>query len=84
MLFVELVADPQLLALMPTNALRNAAMLAVRTPLSLMLDADLSLNPLLSALVRGKDPDRWARLTWRSLSSSSLRPLIATVVVDRL
>ncbi len=77
MLFVELVADPQLLELMPTNALRNAAMLAVRTPLSLMLDVDLSLSASLSALVRGKDPDRWAGLTWRSPSSSSLRPSIA-------
>ncbi len=62
MLFIELVADPHLLALMPTNVLRNAAMLAVRTPLSLMLDADLSLSPLLGALVQGKHPDRWGDL----------------------
>ncbi|EFJ49648.1 hypothetical protein VOLCADRAFT_89588 [Volvox carteri f. nagariensis] len=49
-LYTERLADPALAALMPTNALRNAALLPVRTPLAAMVDADLSVSRSLGQL----------------------------------
>ena len=51
MLFAERTADRQLASIMPTNALRNAAMLAVQTPLAAMLDADLGISHTFNDLV---------------------------------
>ncbi|KAG2447332.1 hypothetical protein HYH02_007661 [Chlamydomonas schloesseri] len=61
LLFVELVADPQLGGVMPTNALRNAAGLAARTPLAAMLDADLGVSAGLGRLAA--DPAWLAKVT---------------------
>ncbi|KAG2434213.1 hypothetical protein HXX76_007939 [Chlamydomonas incerta] len=60
LLFAELVADVQMAAVMPTNALRNAAGLAATTRLAAMLDADLGVSGRLSSLVM--DPDWTARV----------------------
>lgn len=51
MLFTERTSDPQLAAIMPTNALRNAAGLTVQTPLTIMLDADLGLSASFNDMV---------------------------------
>ncbi|KAG2494906.1 hypothetical protein HYH03_006841 [Edaphochlamys debaryana] len=56
-LFVE-VADAQLAAIMPTNALRNAAGLMVQTPLAAMLDVDLGTSASLNRLAA--DPE-WVK-----------------------
>ncbi|GIL67197.1 hypothetical protein Vafri_20625 [Volvox africanus] len=53
-LMAERLADHPLAHLMPTNAMRNVAMLMVTTPLSMMLDVDLSFGHNLNALVRNK------------------------------
>ncbi|KAG2489893.1 hypothetical protein HYH03_011695 [Edaphochlamys debaryana] len=50
-LYSERLADPALAALMPTNALRNAALLPAATPLAAMVDADLSASAGLGGLV---------------------------------
>ncbi|KXZ49816.1 hypothetical protein GPECTOR_19g267 [Gonium pectorale] len=44
MLLTEFTSDPALAALVPINSLRNAALLAVRTPLAAMIDVDLALS----------------------------------------
>ncbi|GLI63496.1 hypothetical protein VaNZ11_006478, partial [Volvox africanus] len=44
MLVYEMVGDGQMAVLMPVNALRNIAMLAVDTPLAAMVDVDLSFS----------------------------------------
>ncbi len=49
LMFAELVADAALAATMPTNTLRNAALLPLSTPLVLMADADLSVSSSLTA-----------------------------------
>ncbi|KAG2494907.1 hypothetical protein HYH03_006842 [Edaphochlamys debaryana] len=56
-LFVE-VADAQLAAIMPTNALRNAAGLMAQTPLAAMLDVDLGTSASLNRLAA--DPE-WVK-----------------------
>lgn len=47
-LFSEVVAGPTEGLLFPYNALRNAALLAARTPLVLNVDADMLLSASLS------------------------------------
>lgn len=49
LMFAELVGDAALAASMPTNTLRNAALLPLTTPLVLMADADLSVSSSLTA-----------------------------------
>jgi hypothetical protein len=44
LLLTELTADRALAALVPINALRNAALLAIRTPLVAMIDVDLAIS----------------------------------------
>ncbi|GIL67196.1 hypothetical protein Vafri_20632 [Volvox africanus] len=44
MMVYEMVGDGQMSVLMPVNALRNIAMLAVDTPLASMVDVDLSVS----------------------------------------
>ncbi|GLI63495.1 hypothetical protein VaNZ11_006477 [Volvox africanus] len=51
-LMAERLADPHLAYLMPTNAMRNVAMLMVNTPLSIMLDVDLSFGRNFNELVQ--------------------------------
>ncbi|PNH12234.1 hypothetical protein TSOC_000853 [Tetrabaena socialis] len=58
LLFTERTADRQIAAMMPTNALRNAAGLAAQTDLAAMLDADISVSASFSDVVA--DPD-WVR-----------------------
>ncbi|GLC68078.1 hypothetical protein PLESTF_000643700 [Pleodorina starrii] len=53
-LFAERTSDPQLAAIMPTNAMRNAAGLAAQTPLAAMLDADLGVSAGLNTLVNNE------------------------------
>eukprot|EP00198_Chlamydomonas_reinhardtii_P006551 XP_001695887.1 predicted protein [Chlamydomonas reinhardtii] len=55
LLFAELVSDAQLAAVMPTNALRNAARLAATTRLAAMLDADLAVSSRFSSLAEDSD-----------------------------
>ncbi|KAG2438586.1 hypothetical protein HXX76_005136 [Chlamydomonas incerta] len=49
LLLYEVTSDPALAHLTPINALRNAALLAVRTPLLVMVDVDLCVS---ASLVR--------------------------------
>ncbi|PNH00130.1 hypothetical protein TSOC_014065 [Tetrabaena socialis] len=58
LLFTERTADRQIAAMMPTNALRNAAGLAAQTDLAAMLDADLSVSASFSEVAA--DP-AWVR-----------------------
>ncbi|KXZ55800.1 hypothetical protein GPECTOR_2g1350 [Gonium pectorale] len=69
-LFTERVADRQLASIMPTNALRNAAMLAVRTPLAAMMDADLGVNHQFNRLVT--DPAWMQNVMSQATDSPSL------------
>ncbi|KAG2494909.1 hypothetical protein HYH03_006844 [Edaphochlamys debaryana] len=62
-LFVEVMQDAQLAAIMPTNALRNAAGLMAQTPLAAMLDVDLGISASLSRLAA--DPEWVAKVTAR-------------------
>ncbi|GIL54008.1 hypothetical protein Vafri_9563 [Volvox africanus] len=52
MLFAERTADSQIAAIMPTNALRNAAGVAVRTALAAMLDADLGVSSSFNSMIK--------------------------------
>ncbi|KAG2500253.1 hypothetical protein HYH03_001831 [Edaphochlamys debaryana] len=51
LLLYEVASDPALASLVPINAVRNAALLAVRTPLAAMVDVDLRVSKSLVALV---------------------------------
>ncbi|GLC46971.1 hypothetical protein PLESTM_002002200 [Pleodorina starrii] len=51
LLFTERVWDRPLAAIMPTNAMRNAAMAAVTTPLAAMIDVDLGPSNTLNQLI---------------------------------
>ncbi|KAG2489433.1 hypothetical protein HYH03_012070 [Edaphochlamys debaryana] len=55
LLLVEVVADPALSGLVPINALRNAALLAVTSPLAAMVDVDLAPSGGLAALLRDEE-----------------------------
>ncbi|KAG2494910.1 hypothetical protein HYH03_006845 [Edaphochlamys debaryana] len=59
-LFVEVMYDAQLAAIMPTNALRNAAGLMAQTPLAAMLDVDLGISASLSRMAA--DPEWMAKV----------------------
>ncbi|GLC60657.1 hypothetical protein PLESTB_001654200 [Pleodorina starrii] len=52
MLFAERLYDRPLAAIMPTNVMRNAAMLGATTPLSAMFDVDLGFSASINRLVR--------------------------------
>ena len=54
MLFSEVLAEEALQVLFPINALRNAALLAARTPLVMLGDADLLAGSSLNAAL--EDP----------------------------
>lgn len=45
---------PALTFLIPVNALRNAALLAVTTPMATMVDADLTISDTLTQLLQDK------------------------------
>lgn len=58
LLLYERVAAPDhaaLAPLLPVNTLRNAAHLAATTPLTAMVDVDVSVSRTLSALVTDRD-----------------------------
>lgn len=55
----EITADRALAALVPINALRNAALLAIRTPLVAMIDVDLAVSDSLQNVLQ--NADRWER-----------------------
>ncbi|GLC46970.1 hypothetical protein PLESTM_002002100 [Pleodorina starrii] len=59
LLFTERVADRQMATLMPTNSMRNAAMLAVQTPLAAMIDVDLGVSDTFNKAISNKT---WADL----------------------
>ncbi|GLC49542.1 hypothetical protein PLESTB_000253000 [Pleodorina starrii] len=61
LLLYEVVGDEMLAALMPINALRNAAFLAADTPLVAMVDVDLSPSGSLAGQVLA-DSGRAARM----------------------
>ncbi|GIL67986.1 hypothetical protein Vafri_21247 [Volvox africanus] len=65
LLVAELVADEQMAIIMPINAIRNAAFLAVDSPLAAMVDVDLSISAGLAARVL-RNQTRAEELVWRS------------------
>ncbi|GIL84619.1 hypothetical protein Vretimale_14563 [Volvox reticuliferus] len=56
LLLSEVVADRALASLVPINALRNAALLAIRTPLAAMIDVDLAISDSLKSILA--DPNK--------------------------
>ncbi|GIL65166.1 hypothetical protein Vafri_18964 [Volvox africanus] len=56
LLLTEVSADRALASLVPINALRNAALLAIRTPLAAMIDVDLAISDSLKSIL--SDPNR--------------------------
>ncbi|EFJ47787.1 hypothetical protein VOLCADRAFT_91750 [Volvox carteri f. nagariensis] len=75
LLLTEFTADRALGALVPINALRNAALLAIRTPLAAMIDVDLAVSDSLRRVLA--QPDRleaiqqastvfWVLPTWEA------------------
>ena len=63
-LFSEVVADVAVAALFPVNALLNAALLAARTPMVMLGDADLLVSSSLNAALSntagwGHGPPAW-------------------------
>ncbi|EFJ47067.1 hypothetical protein VOLCADRAFT_92485 [Volvox carteri f. nagariensis] len=81
LLLTEYTADRALGALVPINALRNAALLAIRTPLAAMIDVDLAVSDSLRRVLA--QPDRleaiqhastvfWVLPTWEA--ESHLKP----------
>ncbi|GLC54621.1 hypothetical protein PLESTB_000888200 [Pleodorina starrii] len=56
LLLTEITADRAVASLVPINALRNAALLAIRTPLVAMIDVDLAVSDSLKRILA--DPNR--------------------------
>ncbi|PNW88729.1 hypothetical protein CHLRE_01g041850v5 [Chlamydomonas reinhardtii] len=62
LLLYEAVADPALAALVPINALRDAALLPAATPLVAMVDVDLAPSASLAGQVAAPGQERLAQL----------------------
>ena len=58
LLLYEAVADPALAALVPINALRDAALLPAATPLVAMVDVDLAPSASLAGQVAAPGQER--------------------------
>lgn len=71
------VADPEVVVLLPINAMRNAALLPARTSLVLMLDVDMLISAdLLPSVTAGCDSsfqiNEWCRFTFFSITSNKI------------
>ncbi|GLC38372.1 hypothetical protein PLESTF_001711500 [Pleodorina starrii] len=82
LLVVELVADEQMAAIMPINSIRNAAFLAVDTPLAAMVDVDLSISAGLAGRVLS-NASRVGELLSRAQSQQRTAWVLPTFDVHR-